>query len=538
MYHWDEPLVDQDPNDEPASELMKRIRTAKVRLLSEGKIKKTDLTERLSGDELPYPIPDGWQWERFIEVASIQSNLVDPRDHEDSPHIAPDNIESYTGRLLPYETIRTSGVFSSKHLFNPGCILYSKIRPALAKAVIVHFGGLCSADMYPILPFVNRDYLHKYMLTDVFVRQSVSEDNRVAMPKINQVSLSKILVPVPPSSEQQRIVTKIDELMVLCDRLEESQKKREASRDRLTAASLHKLTNGAEGDELRESARFFISHLSHFTARSEQIQQFREAILEMAVTGRLSDQRPTDGNGRTLLSQLRGGNQRNRSFVFDEATASKPLTPLPESWTWATIDDVAAEDDNAITDGPFGANLKTAHYVETPGYRVVRLQNIGRGQFREEHRSFIDKDRFARLSKHWVFSGDLVVAGLVDPFVRSCVVPDDLGPALVKADCYRFKVHPAFSSRFALYYLNSPMCQRFAAVHHHGMTLVRIGLGNFRLIPIPVPPVDEQHRIVARVDELMLLCDHLENQLTKMRTERGNLFEVVLRAALVAVEAQ
>jgi type I restriction enzyme S subunit len=205
---------------------------------------------------------------------------------------------------------------------------------------------------------------------------------------------------------------------------------------------------------------------------------------------------------------------------------------LPETWAWATIDQVAAEDENAITDGPFGANLKTAHYVQTPGYRVIRLQNVGRGRFRAEHRSFIDKGRFDRLKKHWVFAGDLVVAGLVDPLVRCCEVPDDIGPALVKADCYRFKVHPNFSSRFALHYLNSPVSQRFASVHHHGMTLIRIGLGNFRRMPVPVPPLAEQHRIVAKVDELMAVSDRLEAQLSVSQTERGRLLESVLHEAL------
>jgi type I restriction enzyme S subunit len=196
------------------------------------------------------------------------------------------------------------------------------------------------------------------------------------------------------------------------------------------------------------------------------------------------------------------------------------------------VDQIAADDENAITDGPFGANLKTEHYVSEPGHRVIRLQNIGRGVFRDEHRSYIDTARFARLSKHHVRGGDLVVAGLVDPLVRCCQLPFAIGPALVKADCYRFAVHQRIDSRFALYYLNSTTAQEFAAAHHHGMTLLRIGLGNFRGIPFPLPPVAEQRRIVAKVEELLALCDRLETQLAAGQTESRRLLEAVLHHAL------
>jgi type I restriction enzyme, S subunit len=206
-------LVEPDSNDEPANELLRHLQVERARLVKEGRVKCHDFVSPIDEEETPFVLPKGWQWARFIEVAAIQSHLVNPNEHRAAPHIAPDNIESETGRLLPYETIEASGVVSSKHRFFAGSILYSKIRPALAKAVVVDFDGLCSADMYPILPLVVREYLHKYMLSETFVWQSTREDTRVAMPKINQASLSSILVPVPPLAEQHRIVAKVDELL-------------------------------------------------------------------------------------------------------------------------------------------------------------------------------------------------------------------------------------------------------------------------------------------------------------------------------------
>ena len=232
-------LLAQNPRDESVLELPMRVRREKMELIKEGRIRASVELAPIANECAPFQIPSGWKWANFIDIAVIQSNLVNPSNFADSPHIAPDNIESGTGKLLPYASIRESKVFSSKHQFFAGCILYSKIRPALAKSVVVDFDGLCSADMYPIMPLINRGYLHKYMLSEAFVQQSVSEDNRVAMPKINQESLSKIAVPVPPLPEQYRIVAKVDELMALCDQLEASLATAQTETSRLLESVLH-----------------------------------------------------------------------------------------------------------------------------------------------------------------------------------------------------------------------------------------------------------------------------------------------------------
>lgn len=212
-------LVEQDPAEEPAEELLKRIAAERERMIKSCEIKKQKPILPVDVSDVPYGLPDSWRWARFNEVAAIQSKLVDPKNYPDLPQIAPDNIEGWTARLLPYISVKEARVFSGKHLFFPKSILYSKIRPNLAKVTVVEFKGLCSADMYPVYPHINRDFLVKFMITPAFVDQSVSEENRVAMPKINQAALSNILVPVPPAAEQHRIVAKVDTLVGLCDQL-------------------------------------------------------------------------------------------------------------------------------------------------------------------------------------------------------------------------------------------------------------------------------------------------------------------------------
>ena len=223
-------LVPQDPADEPASVLLERIRTEKEQLVKEGKIKrdkhesvifrrdnsyyeKVDGIELCIDDELPFEIPENWEWVRFFSIVEIATNLVSPERYFDYMHIAPDNIEKSTGTLLECRTVAQDKVSSPNHLFFKGQILYSKIRPLLRKAVIAPFDGLCSADMYPLKTPLNKEYLLRYILSDSFNAQvATAMSSRVKMPKINQAELSKVLIPVPPIQEQERIVNKIKEL--------------------------------------------------------------------------------------------------------------------------------------------------------------------------------------------------------------------------------------------------------------------------------------------------------------------------------------
>jgi type I restriction enzyme S subunit len=164
-------------------------------------------------------LPAHWVWARFSDVAVIASDLVSPLAHPDAWQIAPDCIEKRTGRLLSRRRVREAGVTSPNHRFASGQILYSKIRPSLSKAARVDFEGLCSADMYPITSRIDADYLLMYMLSDLFLIQVASAENRVKMPKLNQEALKSFLVAVPPPAVQARIVSRVADLRRLCEDL-------------------------------------------------------------------------------------------------------------------------------------------------------------------------------------------------------------------------------------------------------------------------------------------------------------------------------
>lgn len=157
-------------------------------------------------------LPNDWQKFAFGDLIDIKSNLVSPKDYQNYPHIAPDNIEKNTGKLLKYRTIEQDEVFSPKHLFYKGQIIYSKIRPNLSKLVLIDFDGLCSADMYPLeSKFLDHKFLKLLMLSKYFVTMASTAGSRSLLPKINQKELSKIVVPYCTLAEQSKIIEMTEE---------------------------------------------------------------------------------------------------------------------------------------------------------------------------------------------------------------------------------------------------------------------------------------------------------------------------------------
>jgi type I restriction enzyme S subunit len=151
-----------------------------------------------------------------------------------------------------------------------------------------------------------------------------------------------------------------------------------------------------------------------------------------------------------------------------------------------------------VVDGPFGSNLTSAHYSDD-GARVVRLGNIGAGRFKDEGKAFIPIAHYTTLKRHEVLAGDLLVAGLGDeqhPVGRACLAPDNLGPAIVKADCFRLRLdEDRLSHRFAMWFLNSTFAGNAIEMESRGSTRTRATPGAITAIGVRLPPLQEQRRI-------------------------------------------
>lgn len=185
------------------------------------------------------------------------------------------------------------------------------------------------------------------------------------------------------------------------------------------------------------------------------------------------------------------------------------------TWPVVTLDDLQADEPRAITDGPFGSNLASRHYTDD-GPRVVRLQNIGDGRF-VDVKAHISDDHYESLRAHEVKAGDLLVASLGEVLPRACLAPASLGPAIVKADCIRVRLGDEVDPRWVLYALQRPDARRWADEHRHGVGRPRLGLKVIRQIPVPLPPLDEQQRIVDVLEDHLSRLDAADSYLKQAR---------------------
>lgn len=209
-------------------------------------------------------------------------------------------------------------------------------------------------------------------------------------------------------------------------------------------------------------------------------------------------------------------------------------------WPWQALSEIVADEPNALTDGPFGSKLKSEHYTEH-GVRVVRLGNLGVGEFKDEDRSFVSVEHAANLDRHRLFEGDLLVAALAEPVGRCCEVPSAILPAVVKADCIRFRPRPDLNRRFIMYWLNSPTGRRNAEQHSHGVGRLRINMAAIRELPVPVPPRDVQDQIVATIETHFSRLDATVASLTRAKANvkraRASVLKAAVEGRLVPTEA-
>lgn len=336
----------------------------------------------------------------------------------------------------------------------------------------------------------------------------------VGMASISQSQIGRFPVVIAPRNEQARIVAKIEELFSDLDAGVAALERARANLKRYRAAVLKAAVEGKLTEEWRK-AHPDVEPASKLLERilAERRKKWEEAQLaKYAAAGK---------------TPPRGWKDK-----YSEPTkpATAVLPDLPEGWCWATVEQCASFEPNAITDGPFGSNLKTAHYTDS-GPRVIRLQNIGDGDFVDEQ-AHISQTHFLSLQKHAVNAGDLVIALLGEELPRSCIVPAWVPPAIVKADCVRFKPNSELTqTEYLNAALNAQPTRELATLRIKGVGRPRLNLSSIREIALPLPPLEEQRQIAALVAERISNQEQTERELSKTVGRASNLRQAILKRA-------
>ncbi len=533
-------LVPQDPNDEPASELLKRIQAEKANLIAEGKLKKEKLLAPITEDEMPFELPTQWECEKltnlsyFITKGTTPTTLGFSYQSQGVKFVKVENINSGRVNLESidqYISDEANEALSRSKLIE-GDILFS-IAGTIGKTCIVYAGDL-PANTNQALAIIRGTKLafeQKFLLNqlDSFVSNKTKDKARGgAMNNVSLTDLSELVVVVPPLAEQHRIVAKVDELMALCDQLEKQHGNALEAHETLVSQLLATLIQSQNATEFNANWQRIYAHFDVLFTTEASIDALKQTLLQLAVMGKLVPQDPFDEPASELLKRI----QAEKAKLIAEGKLKKdpPLAPigedekpflLPKGWEWITLETIAQVGTGAtpLRSKPEYFNPATVSWVtsgETSDSYIFKTeQYVSPLALKETNLTVYPK-------------GSLIVAMYGQGKTRGQIT-ELMIEACTNQACAAIRLYMIedFHRKYVKLFFEKiyDEIRELSA----GGAQPNLNLSKVKETLIPLPPLAEQHRIVAKVDALMALCDQL-----KTRIQQASQQQQLIADALVA----
>ena len=305
-------LVPQDPADEPASVLLQKIRAEKDRLIAEGKIKRDKPLAEIAEEEKPFGLPQGWEWVRLGTVATISTGKLDAN-------------AAVTDGQFPFFTCSQTPLKIDKYSFDCPAVLLAGNGDFNLK----HYTGKFDAYQrtYVIEP-VLLDLRFLYFTMSKYIGELTKNQRGSAIPYLKLGDITDPLIPLPPLPEQSRIVTRVEELMRLCDALEVKGQLQAAQHAQLVSTLLGTLTASTTPEELADHWQRVAQHFDLLLDRPAAIDALEQTLLQLAVRGLLVPQDPQDEPASALLQKIR--TEKDRLIATGQITQGKPLPAISD----------------------------------------------------------------------------------------------------------------------------------------------------------------------------------------------------------------
>ena len=469
-------LVEQRPEEGTAEELYKQIQEEKKKLIKAGKIKKGKPLPEITEDEIPFDIPESWKW---VRIGSLLHKLVD------GTHRTP----KYTTSGVPFISVRniSNGQLSLKNTkfiteeehrelwsrCNPqrGDILLSKVGTTGIPAKVDTDREFSLFVSVALLKFnnelLNIDFLMYSILAPDFQKQCKEHTRGVGNKNWVIVDITNTMMPLPPLAEQKRIVAKIEELLPYIDRYEKAWNRLEDLNKRFPA-------------------------------------DMQKSILQMAIQGKLVEQRPEEGTAEELHKQI----QKEKKKLIKEGKIKKEKTlpeitedeipfDIPESWMWVRLGDCSSysqrkEKVNAsnITPDMWSLDLED---IEKETGRIIRRCKAS--------------ERTIAGDKVCFHKGQVLYSKLRPYLKKVLVAPDD---GVCSPEMVPFAPYGNIDTQYLVYVLTSPHIDYIINSVTYGVKMPRVGTDTMTNLLIPLPPLAEQKRIVAKLEEILPLCERLK----------------------------
>ena len=457
-------LVPQDPNDEPASVLLERIRAEKERLIKEKKIKpdkKKSGAKSHYGKEVPFEVPESWEWVKLGYLCDYGKNeKASPSEINENAWILDlEDIEKDTGKLLKRVHKSEKETKSIRNTFKKGDVLYSKLRTYLNKVLVADFEGYCTTEILPLdfNGFVVPEFARHVLMSNYFLEYTAECCYGVKMPRLGTYDGENALFPLPPIEEQKRIVRIIDSVNEIIDEIEES------------ALSLE-----------------------------QYITQTKSKVLDLAIRGKLVPQNPDDEPASVLLEQVMKGQK------VQQNTADKFPYPfeIPKNWEWCRLHDIADVSlgktlDRLKNTGVFKCYLRSINVK----WGIIDLSDVKEMKFEEE-----EEERYS------LKYGDLLICEGGEAGRAAVWKYKDKSMRYQNA-IHRVRFNFDFEADFYMYvfwhYHNSKILDKYSK----GVTIKHLTGQALKQMRFPLPPIAEQKRIVSQIENMFFQLDIIEEAL-------------------------
>ena len=393
-------------------------------------------------EDEPFEIPEKWKWVQLRELVTYAKQKVPDRDFL---YIDVSSIHKFSV-LSPKRLSVSNAPSRARKIVQSGSVLFSTVRPYLMNVCVIDNVAeetIASTAFATMLcnKSINNKYLF-YVLTSPFFTEYVKSVQRgVSYPAISDKDLQKSLIPLPPYNEQLRIVTKVEHLLVQTDKAEKA----------------------------------------YNTLTGPLSEQYKALILDKAMRGQLVPQLDSEPE----VEQI------------GEVSEDVPLE-IPAKWKWVKLENLSRE----MADGPFGSNLKKEHYTNKHEVRIIQLSNIGEHGWRDENVKYTTHTHAETIPRSRVNSGDIVIAKMM-PAGRAVIVPDSDASYVLCSDAVKVVVKTELIlTKFLNFAINSQIFKQQVYANVQGTTRVRTSLSKLKTYQIPVPPLEEQSRIVAKIEAL------------------------------------
>jgi len=518
-------LVEQDPEDEPVAQSLGLINI-----------------ERLAKRD--FFVPPSWDWVAVGDVSESRlGKMLDKGKNKgiERPYLRNLNVRWFDFVLSDLLEMRFEDSELPEYVLKRGDVLICEGgEPGRAAVWDERIEGVYFQKAIHRVRFA--DFVSPVYF--VYALRSSADDGRLSnyftgtgISHFTGRGLKSYRFPLPPLAEQHRIVAKVDELMAICDLLEAARQQRQQGRERLVSATLQRLNQPAEDPaSFRQDASFALQVLPSLTTTPAQIKQLRQTILNLAVRGKLVEQDPEDEPAEELLQRLKPA--KALAYELEGLRSRQPISAvnqddllikIPAGWGIPSFNDVFV----IVSGVTKGQRIHPSELVDVP---YLRVANVQRGSLDLSQVKTIGV-RKADVERYRLKDQDILMTegGDWDKLGRAAIWADQIPGCIHQNHVFRLRVptDDLMPNWVVLYANSAPGRKFFENCSKQTTNLASINMTQLRSCPLPLPPLAEQHRIVAKVDELMALCDQLEMQLNQADQQRRRLLEAVLAEALV-----